>query len=81
MKTTVDIQDSLLEEAKKVATKQRTSVRALIEQGLRHVLGNYKKAQPFQLRKVTFKGNGLQPAMEGQSWDRVRELAYKGRGG
>jgi len=81
MRTTVDIQDSLLEEAKKVATKQHTSVRALIEQGLRHVLGNYKKPQPFQLRKVTFKGKGLQPAMEGQSWDRVRELAYEGRGG
>lgn len=81
MKTTVDIPDSLLEEAKKIAAKQRTSVRALIEQGLRHVLGKYKKPQPFQLRKVSFKGKGLHPPLKGESWDRIRELAYEGRGG
>jgi len=35
MKTTVDIEDSLLIAAKKYAAEQRTSLRSLIEAGLR----------------------------------------------
>lgn len=81
MKTTVDISDALLLEAKTIASKQGTTVRALIEQGLREVLGRHKEPRTFQLRKVTFKGKGLHPTAEGHSWDRIRELAYEGRGG
>lgn len=81
MKTTVDISDALLEEAKKIASKQGTTVRSLIEQGLRHVLVEYEEPRAFKLRKVTFKGKGLHPTAEGHSWDRIRELAYEGRGG
>lgn len=81
MKTTVDISEALLKEAKKMAAKQGTTVRSLIEEGLRQVLGKYKEPRPFLLRKVTFKGNGLQPGVEGHSWDRIRELVYEGRGG
>ena len=39
MKITVEIQDELLIEAKKHAAEHRTTVRALIENGLRHELG------------------------------------------
>ena len=81
MKTTVDISDPLLLEAKKVASKQGTTVRSLIEQGLREVLEKHKEPRPFKLRKVTFKGKGLHPSAEGHGWDRIRELAYEGRGG
>ena len=81
MKTTVDISDALLKEAKKIASKQGTTVRALIEQGLRQIIGKHKEPRPFKLRKVTFKGKGLHPTAEGHSWDRIRELAYEGRGG
>ena len=81
MKTTVDIPDALLKEAKKLASQEGTTVRSLIEQGLRQVLGKYKAPRPFKLKKVTYKGNGLHPFAEGHSWDRIRELAYEGRGG
>ena len=81
MKTTVDISDALLQEAKKIAAKQGTTVRSLIEQGLREVLGKHKEPRAFKLRKVTFKGKGLHLTAEGHSWDRIRELAYEGRGG
>ena len=80
MKTTVDIPDSLLEEAKGVASRDKTTVRALIEHGLRQVLAERKRAQAFHLRKVTFKGEGLQPHLEAGTWDRIRDLAYEGRG-
>lgn len=80
MKTTVNIPDSLLEEIKRVAFRDKTSVRALIEHGLRQVLAERKRVRGFHLRKATFKGQGLQPHLEGTTWDHIRDLAYEGRG-
>ena len=80
MKTTVEIPDSLLAAAKKLTARQHTTIRALIEQGLRHVLGERKEGRAFRLRKATFNGEGLQPDVAEGSWDRLRDLAYKGRG-
>ena len=81
MKTTVDISDALLVEAKKVAARERTTVRTLIEQGLRHAIAQRKQRGRFRLRKATFKGRGLSAAMRGAGWGQLRELAYEGRGG
>ena len=81
MKTTVHISDSLLSEARKIAVLEKTSVKALIEEGLRNVISRRKTAKPFRLRKVTFKGDGLNPAMAGASWETIREAAYERRGG
>jgi Arc/MetJ family transcription regulator len=81
MKTTIEIADSLLEEAKKLAAKEGTTVRAFVEQGLRRVVAERKSRGKFRLRKAAFKGNGLQPDVEDATWDRVRELIYQGRGG
>jgi hypothetical protein len=81
MKTTIEISSSLLEEAKKLAAKEGTTVRAYVEQGLRHVVAERKKRGTFRLRKATFKGHGLQPAMAGASWERIRDASYEGRGG
>lgn len=79
MKTTVDISTPLLNEAKRRAAKEHTTVRALIEQGLRRVLAERRRPAPFRLRKATFKGWGLHPEVAGKGWDRVRELAYERR--
>ncbi len=80
MKTTVDISDRLLEEAKKVAQAERSTVKALIEEGLQRIVKERRRRGHFKLRKATFKGKGLQPAVAGTSWDRIRELTYEGRG-
>jgi len=81
MKTTVHIPDALFEEARKLAQQERTTLKALIEQGLRQVIAERKRATRFQLRRATFKGQGLQPQLTGASWERIRELSYYGRGG
>ena len=81
MKTTVHIPDSLLEEARKIASQEHTSIKALIEEGLRRTIDNRKQNRVFRLRKATFKGNGLQSDVAGASWDRIRELSYGDRGG
>ena len=81
MKTTVEIPDQLLDEARRLASREGTTLRALIEEGLRRIVGERKRTGPFRLRKATFKGDGLQPGVAGSSWDRLREMAYEGRGG
>jgi hypothetical protein len=66
MKTTVEIQDELLIEAKKHAAEHRTTVRALIENGLRHQLGapaqSAKRKRP-AIRWATVPG-GLPKGMD-----------------
>jgi hypothetical protein len=79
MKTTVEIPDSLLDEARKLAAREKTTVRALIEEGLRRILEERKRG-PFHLRRASFKGCGLQPELTGAGWERIRDLSYESRG-
>jgi hypothetical protein len=81
MKTTVHIPDTLLEEARKIANQEQTTIKALIEEGLRLTIESRKQKGKFRLRKATFKGNGLQPEIAGTSWEKIRELSYGRRGG
>ena len=82
MKTTVEISDPLLRDARKVAAREGTTLRALIEQGLRHILSEKKKPQrAFKLRDASFKGRGLHPDMQGASWEQILDKIYEGRGG
>ena len=81
MKTTIQIPDSLFEEARKLAHRERTTLKALVEQGLRRIISERKRRNGFRLRKVTFKGQGMQAPFAGASWEHIRELSYEGRGG
>lgn len=81
MKTTVEIPDTLMKEARKLASRQRTTLRVLIVEGLRRVLTERRSSAGFRLRKASFKGNGLQPEAAGASWERLRDMVYEGRGG
>ncbi len=80
MKTTLDIADPLLNEARKLAAREGTTLRALVEQGLRQVIADKKRRPSFRLRKASFAGRGLRPELAGEGWDRLRHLAYEGRG-
>lgn len=80
MKTTVEIADALFEEAKRVSAARRTTLRALIEEGLRRVLEEQRSRGGFRLRRVAVGGRGLRPEVEEGSWERIREEIYKGRG-
>lgn len=80
MKTTVEISDPLLREARKVAAREGVTLRTLIERGLHRVVAETKPSVPFKLRRASFKGKGLQPDLRHASWERVRDIAYEGRG-
>jgi len=79
MKTTLEIADRLLREAREIAHRENTTLRALVEQGLRQVVTEKKKERPFRLRKVSFKGDGLHPDVANLSWEEIRELANERR--
>jgi len=80
MKTTIEIADALLAEAKRIAASEGTSVRDLVEDGLRRVVSERKRPRKFRLQRASFKGNGVRPDVEEGNWERLRDLAYKGRG-
>lgn len=80
MKTTVELPDSLLREAKRVALRERTTVRALIERGLRAVISGRRPAERFTLRKASFRGDGLVAGASLRDWDAIRDLTYSERG-
>jgi len=77
MKTTVEISDALLREARKLAVREGVTLRALIERGLYRVLDETKRNRPYKMRRASFKGKGLQPEFRDASWDRIREFSYE----
>jgi hypothetical protein len=81
MKTTVEIGDGLLADAKAAARRRNTTLRALIEQGLRRVLQEEPSQVPFKLRKATFGGKGLSAEFHDEDWPRIRATSYEERGG
>lgn len=80
MKTTVEIADSLVASAKRLAAERGTTLRALVETGLRRVLEESERGQSFQLRDASFAGRGLQQPFRDGDWERIRDATYEGRG-
>jgi predicted transcriptional regulator len=83
MKTTIEINDALFDRAKRLATRRRTTLRAVVESALRQFLELQGSAgqNPFRLRRHSFRGRGLQAGLTEQDWAAIRERAYEGRGG
>ena len=80
MKTTIEISDTLLREARKVAIREGITLRALVERGLRGVVAETTHGAPFKLRRASFKGKGLQPEVRHATWETIRDMAYERRG-
>lgn len=80
MKTTIEISDNLLREARQLAAREGTTIKALVEEGLRRLLAQRQRQGSFRLRQASFKGNGLQSGAAGASWERLRDMIYEGRG-
>jgi hypothetical protein len=79
MKTTIDIADPVLHEAKKLAAREGTTLRALVEEGLRQAMAErrQRKRRPYRQRLVVFRGNGLTPEFRNASWAEVIEASHE----
>ena len=77
MKTTIDISDDLAAQAKQLARREGTTLRAIIEQGIRLKLAQSSNNQPFQLPDRSVSGQGLQAEFRDKTWEEIREAAYE----
>jgi hypothetical protein len=61
MKTTIELSDVLFHSAKEFANKSQTTMRALVEEGLRRVLNDAQaKTQPaFKLQDASVRGGEM----------------------
>ena len=74
MKTTIEIADDLFERAQDVARKEKTTFRALTEQGLRLVLREKQQSKPKRLPPlVTVRGRGLTEEFKNATWEQLRD--------
>jgi len=74
VKTTIQIADDLFQRVQALARKEKTTFRALTEEGLRLVLKNKKdKSTKWKWKLVTVKGQGLTDEFKNASWDQIRD--------
>jgi len=81
MKTTIEISDPLLREARALAAAEGQTLREVVEAGLRQVLTARKaKRKAFRLRDASVAGKGLRKGLRYDDWGRILDLAYGDRG-
>lgn len=56
MRTTIDLSDSLMARVKRLMAKRKTTMRALVEEGLHRLLEEEQSRAAFKLRDASFKG-------------------------
>ncbi len=77
MKTTVEIPDRLLREAKEYAARHGIPLREVIERGLSMLVEAAPAGRQFRLKTITSKGEGA----VSEDWSTIRSLIYDGHGG
>lgn len=80
MKTTVEIAEDLFARTREIAQREGTTLRNLIEEGLRIVLTQREQKASYRWPDLSVGGEGLAPEVEEGGWERVRDRIYEGRG-
>ena len=80
MRKSIELSDGLLDRARKLAKRRGVTLRALVEEGLRRVLAESGTSSAFRLNDVTYGDGGLVEGLAQGDWERVRDIAYEGRG-
>ena len=78
MKTTIDIADPLLNQVRKLAAREGTTLKVIVERGLQQVLRERQSRSRFRLKDASVDGKGLRPDARRLSWDQIRDLSYEG---
>jgi hypothetical protein len=81
VKTTVDIAEAMLREAKLIAAREGTTLKALIDEGLRHVIDERAQQKTgFRLRDVRYGDSVGAPGIDPNDWMSIKHLV-RGAGG
>ena len=81
MKTTVEIDDALLQRTRELARREGTTLTALIEEGLWAALDRRDHPAPYRWPDLSVGGQGLVPGLGNGTWEMVRERIYSGSSG
>lgn len=77
MKTTVNLPDALLDEARDTARRRGTTVTSLIESGLRVAISEQEgQPSPFTLHDASVDGTGLSTEFQDAGWELLRAVSY-----
>ena len=79
MKTTLEIPDALLVQAKRRARKLGKPLRALVEEGLRRMLEGDPEGTSYRLPDRSVGLPGAPNPLEQFSWPEIRDAMYGGR--
>lgn len=81
MKTTIDIAEAVLKEARETAARDHTTLKELVHEGLLRVLEDRRaRRQPFRLRLIEPVGGGFQAEFADGDWQQIRDEIYRGHG-
>ncbi|MGB5493363.1 MAG: type II toxin-antitoxin system VapB family antitoxin [Sedimenticolaceae bacterium] len=80
MKTTIELPDTLIEQARRLAQREGTTLRALVEEGLQRSIEARRQAARRQLDFPSYGGNGLTDEFQGAPWSRIRDEIYREHG-
>lgn len=80
MKTTIELPDALIEQARRVAQGEGATLRALIEEGLQRSLEARRRERRRQFDFPSYGGNGLRDEFQGAPWAWIRDEIYRGHG-
>lgn len=81
MKTTVEISEDLFARTREVAQREGTTLRSLIEEGLRFALAQRQRSEPaYKWPDLSVPGEGLASEIEDGRWESIQDRIYAGRG-
>ena len=75
----MELPEELLRAAQRTARREGTTVKSLLEEGLRLALARHQDNEVTGLRDASVGGNGLRPEFRGASWSEIRNAAYGDR--
>ena len=76
MKTTIELPDALLSEAKKLAAEQGCTLKSVLEVALQREIARHAQAQVWEPDySLCFSGSGMSKVAQGMSWAEIREEA------
>ena len=81
MRTTLDLPDALYKKVKRLARERKMPFRAVVAEALMKMLEQQPARRAYVLPDCSFRGDGLVEGLTDSDWERIRELAYEGRGG
>jgi hypothetical protein len=76
LKTTIDIADDLLKRSQQLAKREGSTLRAILEEGLRLVLKDRRTPGSRPFRFPTFGKGGLNAEFREADWEKIRTTIY-----